>query len=350
MAGRDIVVIGASVGGVDVLTRLVRGLPPGLPASLFVVCHFPPGGRSILPDILSRSGPLLAAHARDGESFHPGQIYVAPPNQHLLLQAGGCMQLTHGPRENYHRPAVDPLFRTAARAYGGRVIGIVLTGSQHDGTAGLLAVRSAGGIGIVQDPSDAVVAAMPRSATEIAGADYVVPVHRLATLLVELIQQHLAPEGGPVMPEPDPLDKLPSIVNQDMEEQVRNERRGRVTVFTCPECGGCLWQVNENPLVRFRCHVGHAFHAETLLAEQSQALEAALWTAVRTFKERDLLARQLASRERQRGDGEAAARFEEQAEQAARYGDLIQRYILNGAPLSAQEGEAPNKTKKSDTA
>src|SRR5690242_15674063 len=143
MATRDIIVIGTSTGGVDALSRLARGLPPGFPASLFVVCHFPAGGRSVLPEILSRSGPLLAAHAADGEPFYPGQIYVAPPDRHLVLGPNGRMRLTRGARENHHRPAADPLFRSAARHYGPRVIGVVLTGALYDGTAGLMAIRAA---------------------------------------------------------------------------------------------------------------------------------------------------------------------------------------------------------------
>jgi two-component system chemotaxis response regulator CheB len=330
MAGHDIVVIGASTGGIDALTRLTRGLPPGLPASLFVVCHFPPGSRSVLPEILSRSGPLLAVHAADGEPFNPGQIYVAPPDRHLLLQADGRLRLTRGPRENHHRPAIDPLFRSAASAYGPRVIGVILSGALYDGTAGLLAIRNAGGIGVTQDPADAAMATMPESASRIAGADHVATADNLAPLLTQLIQQPVPPKGGSSMT--DPLDSLPDVVNADMTEQVRNQRRGRLTMLSCPECNGALWQVNESGLMRFRCHVGHAYHGEVLFSEQEEALEAALWTSVRTFKERHLLARQLAAQESERGNAAAAARFEEQAEQALRYGDLIQQYILMNAP------------------
>jgi two-component system chemotaxis response regulator CheB len=327
MAQHDIVVIGASAGGVEALTRLMRDLPPGLPASLFVVCHFPSSALRALPEILSRAGPLLATHAIDGEPFHPGHIYVAPPDFHLLLAEGQRLKLTHGPRENHHRPAVDALFRSAARTYGSRVIGVVLTGALDDGTAGLLAVRAAGGLAVVQDPADAAVAAMPSNAARIAGADYRVALDRLAPLLVELIQQPPAASGGTSMT--DAFEKMPDIVNTDMSEQVRNERRGRVAVFTCPECGGSLWQVDEDKLMQFRCHVGHVYLAETLLEDQANALEAALWTAVRIFKERYLLARQLAEREKRRGADDAAARFQEQADQAARYGELIQQYVLS---------------------
>ena len=330
MAQHDIVVIGASAGGVEALTRLMRVLPPGLPASLFVVCHFPPTARSVLPDILSRAGLLLATHAVDGEPFHPGHIYVAPPDYHLLLTEGQRLRLTRGPRENNQRPAVDVLFRSAARTYGARVVGVVLTGALNDGTAGLLAVRATGGIAIVQDPADAAVAAMPDSAARIAGADHRVALDRLAPLLVELIQQPEPTPGGPAMT--DAFEKMPDIVNSDMSEQVRNQRRGRVTVISCPECGGSLWQLDEENLIQFRCHVGHIYQAETLLEDQANALEAALWTAVRIFKERYLLACQLAEQEKRRGAEAVAARFQEQADQAARYGELIQHYVLSNPP------------------
>lgn len=339
MAHHDIVVIGASAGGVEALMRLVRDLPPGLPASLFVVCHFPPGHRSVLPEILSRSGPLLATHAIDGEPFYPGHIYVAPPDYHLLLAEKQLMQLTRGPRENHYRPAIDPLFRSAARNYGPRVIGVVLTGFLNDGAAGLLAARTAGGIAIAQDSADALVSAMPDNAARIAGADYRVSLDRLGPLLVELIQRPAVVAGGPVMP--DAFEKMPSIVNNDMNEQVHNGRRGRVSLFGCPDCGGVLWQIDEDELVQFRCHVGHAYQGETLLQEQADLLETALWTAVRIFKERHLLAQQLAEQETRRGETVAAARFQEQSDQAASYGELIQQYILSNPPPPRSGGGEP---------
>jgi two-component system, chemotaxis family, protein-glutamate methylesterase/glutaminase len=339
MPGRDVIVVGASAGGVDTLAQLVRGLSPGLPASIFVVCHFPPEGHSILPTILSRSGPLLASHGRDGEPFYPGQIYVAPPDRHLLLMPHQRMRLTRGPRENNHRPAVDPLFRSAARYYGPRVIGVVLTGSQSDGAAGLLAVRGAGGLAVVQDPADAVIAAMPENATRIAGADYITSAAGVAPLLADLVQGPVSRKGGSAVA--DPIDQMSAAMQRDMAQQIHNKHRGNLSVFTCPECGGPLWQVNENELIRFRCHVGHAYNGETLLAEQTEALEAALWTAVRTFKEKGVLARQLAERERGLGDAAGAARFDEQADQAERYSRLIQQYVLDAAPPTAGEPDEP---------
>jgi two-component system chemotaxis response regulator CheB len=343
MAGHDVVVIGTSAGGVEVLTELMRGLPPGLPAALFIACHFPAGSRSVLPDILSRSGPLLATHARDGEPINPGHVYVAPPGRHVLLQAGR-MLLGHGPREHGFRPAIDPLFRSAARAYGPRVIGVVLTGALHDGVAGLMAVRGAGGIAVIQDPRDALVAALPQNASDIAGADYLVPARELAPLLVELVRRPVAAEGGPVML--DPLDKMVEVAAGDAASQINGERRGQVSVYTCPECGGSLWQVDDNELVRFRCHVGHVYNGEALLAEQADSLEAALWLSVRTFRDRAVLARQLATDRRRRGQADAARRFEEQAEVADRYGSVIQEYLLNNEPAvraadPSQAGDSP---------
>jgi two-component system chemotaxis response regulator CheB len=333
MPGHDIIVLGTSAGGVEALSRLVQGMPPNLPAALFVVCHFPSGARSILPEILSRAGPLPATHAQDGEIFQPGHVYVAPPDYHLVLSPGR-IELTHGARENHHRPAIDPLFRSAARVYGQRVVGVILSGSLNDGVAGLLAIRSAGGLAVVQDPEGAAFAAMPRNAREIAGADYTLPLEAIPTALVQLARQPV--EGPGDLPMPDPIEDLPARIHQDMAQQETGMRRGKLTVLTCPECGGSLWQADQEELMRFRCHVGHAYYGETLLAEQSEMLEAALWTAVRTFKEKTILGRELTAQARARGDLAAAKRFAEDADLADRYGRLIQDHVLK-APATGDE-------------
>jgi two-component system chemotaxis response regulator CheB len=334
MAGHDIIVVGTSAGGVEVLSRLVHGLPPGLPAAVLVVCHVPSVGVSLLPEILSRSGPLLARHPRDGEPVYPGHVYVAPPDHHLVLEPG-CVRVSRGPRENNLRPAIDPLFRSAARAYGRRVVGVVLTGYLSDGVAGLLAVRAAGGVAAIQDPADAIVPMLPRNALAIAGADHVVPADALAALLVDLIQQPVTPEGGETVP--DPLERIPAVMAADMEAQARGARAGAVSVFTCPECGGSLWQLDDKGLVRFSCHVGHAYNGEVLLAEMSEAMEAALWSAVRTFREKQVLALQLAAQERQRGNAAAAARYQDQAREAQRHAHVLQHDLLGAAARPASE-------------
>jgi two-component system chemotaxis response regulator CheB len=249
------------------------------------------------------------------------------------------VRLSHGPRENHHRPAIDPLFRTAARAYGPRVIGVVLSGSLGDGTAGLMAIRNAGGLAVVQDPADALMASMPTSAREMAGADHVLAAAAIGPLLARLTHGPIRQGGDSAMT--SPLEHMPEAVDRDMAAQEGGRRRGQLTVFTCPECGGALWQADEQQLNLFRCHVGHAYYGETLLAEQSQALEAALWTAVRTFKEKTVLARQLATAERARGREATAQCFEEEALVAERYGEVIQRYLLRESPPPSGEPVQP---------
>jgi two-component system chemotaxis response regulator CheB len=330
MQRHEIVAVGTSAGGVEALIRLVAGLPPGFPAALFVVCHIPAGAYSRLPEILSAHGALLARRAQDGEPIHYGHVYVAPPDYHLLLEPG-VVRLTRGPRENHNRPAIDPLFRSAARAYGERVIGVVLTGSLSDGAAGLLAIRNAGGTAIIQDPAEALVAAMPQAARIIAGADHVLPLAQIPELLVQLVQEPIALEGVPAVADRDPLEELPERVDHDMAAQQEGARRGQVSCFTCPECGGVLWQVDEAEPLRFRCHTGHAFYGVSLLSEQSEALEAALWTAVRIFKEKMVLARQMAAQERARDNSEAASRFEDDANLSEHYSELIEQHILRAS-------------------
>jgi two-component system chemotaxis response regulator CheB len=285
-------------------------------------------------------------HARDKQRILPGRILVAPPDHHLVLESGR-VRLTRGPRENGLRPAIDPLFRSAARVYGGRVVAVVLAGALHDGVAGLLAVRGVGGVAVVQDPEDSPIAALPTSALQIAGADYVAPSAELGRVIVGIVGRSTAGEDKKPMVDPD--DRMPQLMIADAEAQIRGERRGKVSVYTCPECGGTLWQL-DGQLPRFRCHVGHVYHGESLLAEQADALEAALWTAVRTFQDQMILARQLAAQEMVAGRAEAAARFEERAGVAERYASLIQRYLLEeGIPDAvATPGREGQETGRSE--
>ena len=193
MAGPDIIVVGASAGGVEALISIVGGVPSDLPAALFVVLHMRPGTPSGLPDLLSRSGKLRASPAEHLQPIQHGHIYVAPPDRHLVI-VSGSVHVTAGPRENGHRPAIDPLFRTAARSYGRRVVGVVLSGVLDDGTAGLAAVKQHGGLAIVQDPDDALFPSMPRSAMDHVAVDHVLPAKEIGALLAELVGQ---PEEAP---------------------------------------------------------------------------------------------------------------------------------------------------------
>src|SRR5437764_7543295 len=331
----DIVVVGASAGGVEALVTLVRGLPADLPAALFVVLHIPPYGASQLPAILTRHGPLPAAHATHGEAIAPGRIYVAPPDHHLLVR-DGHVELTHGPRENGSRPAVDPLFRSAARAHGARVVGIVLSGALGDGSVGMMTIAARGGVTVVQDPEEALFESMPRAALQSVRVDHILPVHQIPALLGRLARAPAAEKGFSTRSTMDEM--MPHLVRRDITAQERNERSGETTVFTCPECGGTLWQAEHQGLMQFNCHVGHTFAPESLFGQMSEELEAALWRCARMLTEKATLARQLAGRLRAAGREAPAARVEEQAHLDDHHGQLIRTMLLEATP---QPGTRP---------
>src|SRR5262245_19850310 len=283
-ARKDIVVIGASAGGMEALQKLVSRLPADLPASLFVVWHLSPGLKSILPQVLNKSGPLRAVHPRDGDRIEKGHIYVAPNDHHMLLERG-YVRITKGPKENRFRPAVDPLFRSAAYIYGPRVIGVILTGGLDDGTSGLYTIKLRGGTAIVQEPADAMIRSMPLNALQHTEADYKVPASEMGALIAGLVR-----EEAPAMPR----------VSADEEEKTRLEVKiaegadaleesvmkfGKLSPFTCPECRGVLTMLEEGRIVRFRCHTGHALGASSLLQGTSEVVEQKLWDGVRALDE-----------------------------------------------------------------
>ncbi|HEU0078388.1 MAG TPA: chemotaxis protein CheB [Longimicrobiaceae bacterium] len=335
MAGRDIVVVGASAGGVEALSELFSRLPGDVPASFFVVLHVPDRGTSMLPSILSRRGALPAVHPHDGAPIEPGRVYVAPPGQHLLVRRG-TVRLVRGPRENGARPAVDPLFRSAALAYRRRVVGVVLSGTLDDGTAGLEAVKSAGGTAVAQDPDEALYAGMPRSAAEHVALDHVMPLAGIAALLVRLanIPVDEDDEGGGVSDELKPdihaVEMDPRLVHGD-------DHPGHPSGYTCPECHGALWEIHEGELVRYRCRVGHAYSVETLLSEQSTAMEAALWTALQALEERASLSRGMAERMDRRGHARLAVRYREEEAETRERAELIRRVLLAGGAAGVEE-------------
>lgn len=325
MAGRDIVVVGASAGGIEAVVELVRHLPRDFPGSLFVVIHFPGSASSTLPRILSRAGPLLARHAQDEEPIEPGRIYVAPPDLHLLLEAGH-IRLSRGPKENGSRPAIDPLFRTAARSYGPRVIGVILSGNLNDGTAGLITIKQRGGVAMVQTLESALYPSMPTSAMEHLAVDYSLPPGEMAERLTELAQEPIdALEGRAMSDEVDPVEVQDEVGIEDRQTQP-----GIPSTMSCPECHGVLWEMKDEELVRFRCRVGHAYSAEALLVHQSENLEAALWTALRALEEHSALSRRLASRASSRGHARSASTFTEQAMDSEHHASVIRTVLHAG--------------------
>jgi two-component system chemotaxis response regulator CheB len=292
---RDIVVIGASAGGLEAIRQILGAMPSDLEAAILIVLHTAEHARSLLPRILERASKLPASHPEDGEQIERGRVYIAPPGFHMIVD-GGHFRILQGPRENLHRPAIDPLFRSAAAAYGRRVIGVILTGMLDDGTAGLMAVSAAGGEAIVQDPESALYGAMPRSALENVSKARSAPLGEIPAMLLQLIQAPLP--AGLSRPRQAPVGaaKETRIAELDMDEIANEERLGEPSPFACPDCGGVLWEIEKNGFLRFRCRVGHAFTAKYLGAEQRHAVETALWEALRALEESASLYRRMAER------------------------------------------------------
>jgi len=328
MATRDTIVIGASAGGVQALSRLVADLPKDLPAAVFIVLHVPSDVPSLLPGILSRESALAVAHAKNGEKIERGRIYVAPPDHHLLIE-DGQVKLVHGPKENLHRPSIDTLFRSAARVAGPRAIGVILTGARDDGRAGMRAIKQRGGIAIVQDPLEAPFPSMPMSVMQNMKVDHSVSLREIAPLLSRLSREPAGQERR--YPVPDEVDIESRIAKQEMEagELIASvEKLGKVSKLTCPDCHGALWEINDESMLRFRCHVGHAFSAEALSDGQSQMLEVALWSAVRALEEQMLLARRIVERARKANHIRAANMFERRAQEAEANSSIIRELLL----------------------
>jgi two-component system chemotaxis response regulator CheB len=321
----DIVVVGGSAGSIEALAELVRGLPSSFSGSVFVVVHFPGSVSSTLPRILSRAGSLPAEHAVDGQPIKPGRIYVAPPDWHLHLN-DGHIRLTRGPKENGHRPAVDPLFRTAAHQFGPRVVGVVLSGNLNDGTAGLLTIKQRGGRTLVQNPDTALYQGMPRSAIDNGAADYVLTVPEISELIARLAVEPMHPMEEVPMSE----DRLEEPHTDEFGLADRHVQPGTPSTMSCPECHGVLWEIQDQELVKFRCRVGHAYSAEALLVHQAEQLEAALWAGLRALEEHTALARRLAARANSRGHAHSAAAFTEQAVDTEHHASVIRNVLHAG--------------------
>ncbi|MEV4345624.1 chemotaxis protein CheB [Actinoplanes sp. NPDC049596] len=328
---RDIVAVGASAGGVEALRALVAGLPPDYPGAILVVLHIARSAPSALPAILSRAGSLGASSAVDGEALQPGHIYVAPSDHHLMLLEGR-VRLTRGPSENGHRPAIDPLFRSVARAAGSRAAGVVLSGSRDDGAAGLAAISAQGGATIVQDPEDALCPWMPQAAIARLTPDHILPVAKIGALLGGMAEMDL-PDSHP------PRDRVLDfeIAVADPEQQApTTDQVAEPAGYGCPSCGGSLFQIESDPLPRFRCRIGHAWSPESLLDEQAVALEGALSIALRALEEKSALSRRLADT-RFAGSG---ARFDDMAVESAAAAATLRKLIdrlgtPTGGPLPA---------------
>jgi len=288
MANRDIVAIGTSAGGVEALLYLAKHLPRSLPASVLVTIHLPSHSRSALDDLLTRAGHLPAQFARDGDAVQKGHIYIAPPDCHLLLD-DHRVSLGMGPRENNSRPAIDAMLRSVAVCCGARAIGVVLTGTLGDGASGLWAMRSCGGLAVVQDPHDAAFSEMPTTALNRASPDHVVNLSAMPALLDKLVRE----PAGHKAPVPRTLRYEVEIAKDGRSDMNAMDSLGRRSVLSCPDCGGVMWEINEGDLARYRCHVGHTYTAELMSLALDENLRRALGSAQRALEERVALARKL---------------------------------------------------------
>ena len=342
----DIVVIGASAGGVSVLLELVRALPADFPAAVFIVQHIPGYAVSYLAELLDKASPLPARHPAPGEVVRPGTIYVAPPDHHLLVE-GNHVLATRGPKENRFRPSVDALFRSAAYTYGSRVIGVVLTGYLDDGTSGLWTVQRLGGLTVVQDPQEAYVPDMPNNALKYVKPDYVVPQPELAPLLVRLTTQPV-----PTQPEvsPEELARIAreiTIAKGDAGITVNILSEGQLTPFVCPSCQGPLVQLLEGQQLRYRCRTGHAFTLSGLLAAVSEGIENQLYAALQSLQESQQLLHQVSEHYAQHEQPAVAAGFQAQAAHTQQRVHALHDAILQQAVLSASSRFPPAPPKPS---
>jgi len=323
--------MGASAGGVETLRRVVADLPADLRAAVCVVLHISPGAPSALAAILGRAGPLPCRAVGDHEELRPGEILVAPPDRHVVIE-DGHVALSTGPRENGHRPSVDALFRTAAENLDGRVLGVVLSGMRDDGTAGLALIKAGGGLALVQDPDEALYRGMPSNAIAHVAVDAVVPSHQIANTIVRMVNGEWGTSDPPGKEGP---------LHEDLD--------GEPVVSTCPECGGVLSEHRQAGLTQWRCKVGHRYSPESLADAQAEGVEATIWAAARALEDRRLLLERMAQQSEMRGFPHSARAFQQRADQARAQVDAVRGTLqeaMGGTlrpvadELSDEQGEA----------
>ncbi|GAB4038845.1 chemotaxis protein CheB [Spirosoma gilvum] len=341
MAKRDIIVVGASAGGVYALRELVSALPSDFQGALFVVLHVSPHSPSHLPDILTMAGLLPAIHPIDGEVIQPGHIYVAPPDHHLLVEYNQVM-VKKGPKENRFRPSIDALFRSAAYTYGPRVIGIILTGMLDDGTSGMWSIKRLGGTCIIQEPAEAMYSSMPENVLNFVDVDYCLPVSEMAPLLSRLVTESVADKPELLPEEETRMETEVNIAAQDSAFDLGVLDLGELTPLTCPECNGTLISIKEGKLVRYRCHTGHAFTASSLLSETTKVVEESFWKAVRSLEETVVLLEQSAKQFASGGNQEAADQFWDKAYEMREKARKTREFAMQQEKISEDLGRKKN--------
>ena len=323
---RDVVAVGASAGGIRALRTLVRGLPANFEAPVVIVQHLSAESPGLLPEILAQGAQLRVSAASDGAPLETGRVHVAIPNHHLLIDSSGRLRLSRGPKENRSRPAIDPMFRSAALAFGARVIGVVLTGYLNDGSAGLKAVKLCGGACVVQDPKEAEAPSMPLSALRLVPSARQVAIEKLPALLTSLVGSAAEKEPPMAKHRLRELEIEAAIAAGDQDALRGTRTLGKPSPLTCPDCHGALFEITSEPsLKRYRCHTGHAFTADSLLASIEESTENMLWSAVRALQEKAILLHHLATHAEALGDVDRASTLRSEAELAKKSADHVRQ-------------------------
>ncbi len=328
---RDVIVIGCSAGGVQMLPMLLQGMPPNLPASISIVLHLAPTPDRYLIGILERATSLPVQWAEQGTELEHGNVYVAPPNAHLLY-TDQHLVLSGGARENHARPSINKLFRSAAAVHGLRTIGVLLTGMLDDGVAGLRAIRETGGIAVVQDPEDAPYPDLPAAAVAASAADQVLPIVGIAAALIALA-------GQPVGASTTSPRNVEIEADMDLTNDATPERMsllGAQSSLSCPDCEGPMWEIGDERLRRYRCYLGHSHSAHDILARQSVDIESALWSAVRALGERATTLETLAGDSTRLGRPQIAAIYTERAKDTRAQADLARQFVMDLVTRSAK--------------
>ncbi len=340
MQHRDIIVIGGSSGATAPLKALLAALPQDLPAAVFVVVHLPARslGLPAMAGAAAAAGRLAVHAAADGMTITPGNVYLGVADHHLIL-AEGHIRLGRGPRENMARPAIDPLFRSAAASYGPRVIGVLLSGLLNDGAAGLRSIKQCGGLALVQDPADASASEMPLSGLRATTVDLSVAGDRIGEALCDLVWT----PAGPRAPVPPELRLEVDIAAGEQVDSGVMRKLADPVALTCPSCGGVLSHMREAGPLRFRCQVGHAVTAETLAREQGSTIDEALRVALRIIEERAELVRRMAQDGREMGRRMVAEMYDERAAEYRRQAETLRRAVLQSPPYAAVPEAEPGE-------
>jgi len=332
---RNLIVIGASAGGFAAVTRLIADLPPDLDAAIFIVWHIAPEVTGVLPQVLNRQKTIFASNAVDRELLLFNRIYVAPPDRHLIVE-DGLVRVTRGPKENRFRPAVDPLFRSAAYIYGPRVIGVILSGALDDGTAGLWAIKNRGGIAIVQDPADAEFPSMPEHALEAVEVDFKVPISDMASLLVKLSQEPVSSLEPGDMEEYKRIKSEVGIASEELAPERGVIQMGEPSRYACPECHGVLALIRDGSLVRYRCHTGHAYSVDSLLTTITEKIEDSLWGAIRGIEESIIMLNAVGDHFAEQNQPKSAALYFQKANEAGERAKWIRKAVFEHEKLNTK--------------